>query len=163
MALRERITFEEVVVQRLDGSPEPGFDCGHEEQNSFFYQQAWKDQQELLSVTYLYYLNGLLAGYAALAMDGLSLNFRERGVHIRGRGLGELIVGNVGTQARVFARLLGCRYVILDARPGLERWYERLSFKRNILMQERRIHVAIEKHRDPNRLATSMRLDISRR
>jgi GNAT superfamily N-acetyltransferase len=179
MAARKRITFENLVVRKLDGPPDPGFDCGHEEQNSFFYQHAWKDQQQLLSVTYLYYTEETLAAFATLTLDGVSLSFRERGVHIRyetvgalklgqlgvdlrfqGRGLGEEIVFEVVSQARRFASDAGCRYVTLDARPGLDGWYERRGFKQNRLMQERRIRFALEKQRDPDLLAMSMRFDI---
>ncbi|HSU15132.1 GNAT family N-acetyltransferase [Longimicrobium sp.] len=177
--MSQRIMHGDIVVRRLDGPPEPGFDCGHEEQNTFLYRYAWTDQQQQLSVTYRYYVHGIFAGFAALAMDGLALSFRERGVHIRyetvgalklgqlgvdrrfqGRGLGEVIVADVATLAREFALQVGCRYIAIDARPGLERWYEALSFKRNKLMQERLRQFAMEKNRDPDRLATSMRFDI---
>lgn len=179
MSARKRITFEDFVVRKLAGPPAPGFDCGHEEQNSFLYQHAWKDQQQLLSMTYLYYVDEMLAAFATLTMDGVSLSFRERGVHVRyetvgalklgqlgvdvryqGCGLGEEIVFDVVSQARRFAADAGCRYVTLDARPGLDGWYERRGFKPNRLMQERRIRFALEKNRDPDRLATSMRFDI---
>jgi GNAT superfamily N-acetyltransferase len=175
----ERITIADVTVRKLDGPPEPGFDCGHEEQNSYLYTYAWDDQLQRLSVTYCYYVHGIFAGFATVAMDGLPLSFRERGIHIRyetvgavklgqlgvdrrfqGRGLGELIVASVSLQARVLALEVGCRFVAVDARPGLVPWYERLSFTRNKLMQERRIRFAVEKNRDPDRLATSMRFDL---
>jgi len=177
--MSEKITLADVVVRKLDGPPEPGFDCGHEEQNTFLYRYAWSDQEQQLSVTYRYYVHGLFAGFAAVAMDGLPLSFRERGVQLRyekigavklgqlgvdrpfqGRGLGEVIVASVALQARDFAREVGCRFLVVDARPGLDGWYERLSFKRNKLMQERLRRWAIEKNRDPDRLATSMRFDI---
>jgi GNAT superfamily N-acetyltransferase len=177
--MSEKITLDDVVVRKLDGPPELGFDCGHEEQNTFLYRHAWNDQEQQLSVTYRYYVHGLLAGFAAVAMDGLSLTFRERGIQLRyetvgavklgqlgvdrpfqGRGLGEVIVGSVALQAREFAREVGCRFLVVDARPGLDRWYEGLSFKRNKLMQNKLRQLAIEKNRDPDRLATSMRFDI---
>lgn len=173
------LSWDDIVVLTLDGPPELGFDCGHPEQNAFLYERAWPDQEEMISVTYRYYLHGILAGYATVLMDGISLSFRERGLRIRyetvgaaklaqlgvdlrfqGRRLGEWIVAHVTSLARRVARILGCRYVSVDARPGLMPWYQRQAFELNKLMQERRIRFAMEKNRDPERLPTSMRLDI---
>jgi GNAT superfamily N-acetyltransferase len=179
MGLSERITFDDVAIRVLDGPPEEGFDCGYEEQNAFLYKHAWHDQQERLSVTYRYDVHGLFSGFAALTMDGIPLTFRERGVAIRyetvgalklaqlgvdrafqGRGLGQFILSDVTTLARRFGSEIGCRYVSLDARPGLDRWYAQRGFRPNKLMQERMRRFAMEKNRDPDRLATSMRFDI---
>lgn len=169
----------EIAVRKLEGPPEPGFDCGNPEQNEFLYDRAWADQQALASVTYQYFVGGAFAGFATVAMDGLALTFRERGSHIRyetvgatklaqlgvdvrfqGRGLGETIVADVIGLAIRESRRIGCRFVAVDARPGLDGWYERLAFKRNKLMQERLTRIAREKNRDLARLGTSMRFDI---
>ena len=171
--------LDNLVVRKLDGPPKPGFDCGHHEQNIFLYEHAWADQQELVSTTYLYYVNGMLAGFATVSMDGLPLAFRERGIRLRyetlgatklmqlgvdvryqGRGLGETIVADVISLAQKGATMIGCRFVAVDARPGLDGWYERLAFRRNKLMQQRMIRLALEKNRDPDRLGTSMRFDL---
>ncbi|HEU4556478.1 MAG TPA: hypothetical protein VFS20_01470 [Longimicrobium sp.] len=115
-------------------------------------------------------------------MDGLSLAYRERGVHIRyetvgatklaqlgvdvrfqGRRLGERILADVAGLAGNLSNQLGCRFVTVDARSGLESWYQRNHFKRNKLMQKRRIALALEKHRDPQLLPVSMRFDIGNR
>ncbi|MFP5406774.1 MAG: hypothetical protein ACLGHY_10710 [Gammaproteobacteria bacterium] len=166
-------------VRKLDGPPAPGFDCGHPEQNAYFYDRAWNDQLENVAVTYCYYAGGALAGYATVLMDGLSLAFRERGVRIgyetvgatklaqlgvdlrfQGRGLGDLIVADVVGLASQLSGRLGCRFVTVDARPGLETWYQKRFFKPNQLMQKRRIQFALEKQRDPQLLPISMRLDL---
>lgn len=175
----DRVTLDELVVRKLDGPPQPGFDCGSPEQNAYLYDHAWRDQQEMVSVTYCYYVQGILAAYVSVLMDGLSLAFRERGIRIRyetvgatklaqlgvdtrfqGRRLGARILADVVALAEHSSNQLGCRYVSVDARPGLEAWYEQRFFTKNKLMQERRRRFALEKQRDPDRLATSMRLDI---
>jgi len=169
----------EVTIRKLEGPPEPGFDCGNPEQNEFLYERAWADQQESTSVTYQYFVDGAFAGFATVAMDGLALAFRERGPHIRyetvgatklaqlgvdvrfqGHGLGETIVADVIGLAIRGSRQIGCRFVAVDARSGLDGWYERLAFKRNKLMQERLTRIALDKNRDLARLGTSMRFDI---
>lgn len=179
MEAHEDLSWDNIVVIKLDGPPDPGFDCGNDEQNSFLYEHAWADQEEMISVTYLYYFHGIFAAYATVSMDGISLSFRERGLRIRyetvgaaklaqlgvdrrvqGRRLGEWIVAHVTMIARRVGNSLGCRYVSVDARPGLAPWYQRQAFETNKLMQERRIRFAVEKNRDILHLATSMRLDI---
>ena len=82
------------------------------------------------------------------------------GVRFQGRGVGETIVADVIGLAIRGSRQIGCRFVAVDARPGMDGWYERLAFKRNKLMQERMIRIALEKKRDPARIGTSMRFDI---
>jgi hypothetical protein len=179
MTESEELSWENIVAMKLEGPPEAGFDCGREEQNWFLYERAWADQEEMISVTYRYYLHGMFAAYATVLMDGISLSFRERGSRIRyetvgatklaqlgvdyrfqGRRLGEWIVAHVTSVARSVSQILGCRYVSVDALPGLEWWYQRQAFELNKLMQERRIWFAREKNRDLERIPTSMRLDI---
>lgn len=179
MPARNDGSISNLVVRKLDGPPEPGFDCGHADQNSSLYQHAWTDQQESVSTTYKYYLNGVFAAFATVSMDGLPLSFRERGPRLRyetlgatklgqlgvdlrfqGRGLGEAIVADIIGLARETGRNIGCRFVAVDARPGLDGWYEKLAFKPNRLLQQRRIEQALEKRRDVQGLATSMRYDL---
>jgi len=122
----------------------------------------------------------MLAGYATVCVDGLLLSRRERGMRIRyesvgvlklaqlgvdrsfqGRGLGGLIVADIVRLAREISRRAGCRYLTVDAVEEVVAWYEGgLGFKRNRLMQEHRIRLALERQRDPERLAISMRFDI---
>ena len=175
----DTLSADDIVVRKLDRPPPAGFDCGHPEQNAYLYDHAWNDQQENIAITYCYYIDGTLAAYATVLMDGVSLAFRERGSRIRyetvgatklaqmgvdrrfqGRRLGGRILADVAGMAGELSNRLGCRYVTVDARPGLEPWYERYSFRRNKLMQQRRIRFAVEKNRDPGGLGTSMRYDI---
>jgi len=179
MARDDHISLDDIATRLLDGPPEAGFDCGREDQNTFLYERAWPDQQEKVSATYLYYVHGILAGYASVCMDSLPLGTRERGLTIRykdigamklaqlgvdrqfqGRGLGALIVADVIGLARTISNQVGCRYVTLDAHPEVAGWYENaLGFKRNKLRQKLRIEEATGK-RDLSTLAISMRYDI---
>jgi GNAT superfamily N-acetyltransferase len=181
MAHVPRFPADELVVRTLDGPPEAGFDCGRDEQNRFLYERAWPDQEAQLSVTYLYYVKGMLAAYATVCMDALPLGRREReagvvyqdigalklaqlGVHrsFHGAGLGRLVVADVIELARDEAIRVGCRYVTLDAQPDLVPWYERHGFRRNILRQDQRILNAVKHGRDAERIAVSMRFDLRR-
>jgi GNAT superfamily N-acetyltransferase len=166
-------------IVMLWGPPEAGFDCGREDQNRFLYKRAWPDQQAQLSVTYLYYVKGIIAAYASVCMDALPLGRGERGRAVRyhdvaslklvqlgvnlpfqSAGLGKFVVADVIVLARNQATRVGCRYVTLDAQPDLVRWYEDQGFKRNVLRQDQRIRDAIEHGRDAERIAVSMRFDL---
>jgi GNAT superfamily N-acetyltransferase len=170
---------EDIAIRTLDGLPEPGFDCGRHDQNTFLYERAWPDQQEQVSVTYLYYVKGILAAYATVCMDSLPLARRERGLAIgyrdvsalklaqlgvdrafQGLGLGRFVVADAISLAREEAIRVGCRYLTLDAQPDLIDWYAGQGFKRNELRQEWRIADALKHKRDPEAIAVSMRFDL---
>jgi GNAT superfamily N-acetyltransferase len=179
MVREDELSLNDLKSRPLDGPPDAGFDCGREDQNVFLYERAWMDQQEKVSTTYLYYVHGILAGYASVCMDSLPLGTRERGLTIRykdvgamklaqlgvdrrfqGRGLGALIVADVIDLARTISNQVGCRYVTLDAHPEIAGWYENeLGFKRNKLRQKQRLEEATGK-RDLSTVAISMRYDI---
>lgn len=174
------IDLSDVVPRKLDGPPEAGFICKHEDQTSFLYERAWADQQQLVSTTYVYYVHGILAGYATVCLDAIQLSRRERGFHIKyeiigalklaqlgvhqsfeGRGLGTYIVADVVGLARTLSDSVGCRFVTVDARADMIPWYEHhLGFKHNTEMQRHRVELAVARKRDPDRLAVSMRFDI---
>lgn len=179
MAAESPILTDELVILRLDGPPEEGFDCGRAEQTAFFYDRAYEEQQARLSVTYRYYVRGILAAFATVCMDALPLSRRERGGSIRYRevsalklaqlgvnlsfqqmGLGKIVVAHVISQARREAESVGCRYVTLDAQPDLVGWYERQGFQRNEARQELRVQEAVAHGRDPAAVAVSMRYDL---
>jgi GNAT superfamily N-acetyltransferase len=130
-------------------------------------------------VTYCYYLDEVLAAYAAVCMDAISLGKKERESDVRysqvgavklaqlgvsvpfqHKGLGRRLLADVIGLARKVATEIGCRYVTLDAQPELERWYESLGFHRNHLRQTQRILDALTQGREPERIAVSMRFDL---
>lgn len=181
MSADSPITEDEFVILRLDGPPEEGFDCGRAEQTVFFYERAYEEQLALLSVTYIYYVRGMLAAFATVCMDALPLSRKERDSSIRYRevsalklaqlgvnlpfqrmGIGKIVVAHIIREARRGAEYVGCRYVTLDSQPDLVDWYEQQGFERNKLRQEMRGQDAIAHGRDPTAIAVSMRYDLSK-
>ena len=170
---------DEVVAHVLRSPPAAGFDCGREEQTRFLLERAWSDQKAQVSVTYGYYLGGILVAYATVCMDAIRLGKRERESDVRysevgavklaqlgvavpfqGTGIGTLVMGSVVRLAQTVATEVGCRYVTLDSQPDLVVWYERRGFKRNYLRQTERILDALTHGREPDRIAVSMRFDL---
>lgn len=170
---------DEVIVHVLRSPPAAGFDCGRDEQTRFVSERAWSDQKAQVSVTYGYYLGGVLVAYATLCMDAIRLGKKERESDVRysevgavklaqlgvavpcqGTGIGTLVMASVVRLAQTVAREVGCRYVTLDFQPDLVAWYERRGFKRNDLRQTERILDALVHGREPERIAVSMRFDL---
>ncbi|HEX5725210.1 MAG TPA: GNAT family N-acetyltransferase [Longimicrobiaceae bacterium] len=168
----------EISYHILHEEPPPGFDCGREEQNAFLYGHAWADLQDRLSTTYLFFIQGRLAAFAAVVMAGLVLGRKERGQirfkHVgalklcqlgvdrrfAGKGLGRFIVGFMTAFAWDVGREVACRYVTLDAQPELVGWYEGRGFVRNRTMQAQRIEEAQRFGRTPEQVPVSMRFDL---
>jgi GNAT superfamily N-acetyltransferase len=171
--------MEDLEFQRLDGPPPSRFDCGRVEQNEFLHRHAWLDQLHLASTTYLFYLDGLLAAFAAVCNDSIPLSRDERGVGLRfsrvgsvklaqlgvhtsfqGRGLGREVVRFVVELAQVTSTQIACRYLTVDASPDLVGWYGGIGFRENRMQQEQRIRDAATHRRDPEGIAVSMRFDL---
>lgn len=169
----------DMEMRTLDGPPPSGFDCGADDQNSFFYDRAWRDTCRSISVTHVLYIKGILAGYVTLISDRISLGPKEKpkgvtyqfvpalkiaqlGVDRRfaSRGLGKYLVGYSVATAMQWRGVIGCRYLTLDSQPDLVGWYEGQGMKRNKEEQKYREHVAREKGRSVEDLAISMRFDL---
>jgi GNAT superfamily N-acetyltransferase len=182
---RERATppwdDDDLNVMILREEPPTGFDCGRPEQNAYLYESARRDTENLASVTHLFFIKGIFAGYITLTSDGLRLASSEKdkglrytelpamklgqlGVDLRfqGRGFGAFLIGYAVDVARQLSASLGvgCRYVTVDAQPDLVTWYERLGFDRNKLVQKERIAKAQQAGRNTDSLAVSMRFDL---
>lgn len=168
----------ELFPRKLSEPPPPGFDCGREEQNRFLYDSAWRDQQERLSVTYLYYATDVFAAFATVCMTSIVLGSREKPRSIPYKAVGGLLLAQLGVDrryqgwgmgsglvadwnqfARELSRYIGCRYMVLDAQPELVPWYEKQGFVINRAMQRRRIEQWAGE-RDPATLSVSMRFDL---
>lgn len=177
----DSFSFSEIVAYPLAGEPPPGFDCGRETQNRFLYECAWRDQQERVSSTWLYYAKGLFIAYATVCLDAIPLGTREKPRTIRYKYIGALKLAQLGVDRRFHGSGLGtevvadildgarqapvrftCRYVTVDAQPDLVGWYGRRGFVINKLLQKQRLE-AVAGKRDPADLAVSMRFDLLRK
>jgi hypothetical protein len=148
-------------------------------QNQFFHEQAWVDQGQRLSTTYVLEAHAITAGFVTLCMDAIPLSRQERGPSIRyqkvgalklaqlgidgrfqGIGLGRWAVGFVVDFANGMSARLACRYITLDAQPELEGWYREQGFRRNDLHQQQRLEDAVRNGRNAETVGVSMRFDL---
>lgn len=168
----------DLIRRKLDGPPSAEFNCGRDAQSRYFHERAWPDQQEWVTITYVYYLDGVAAAFATVCMDSIVLGTREKpaeipykwvgslklaqlgvDVHFQHLGLGGYVVAGVLSHAVEGARHHGCRYLNLDAQPHLVGWYQSQGFRINKVVQKERIGAAAGK-RDPAELPVSMRFDL---
>lgn len=162
----------------LEGPPPGGFDCAREAQNRFLYERAWPEQEELLTTTYLYRLEGHVAAFATVCMTSIVLGTREKPASIRythvaalhlaqvavdrrfqRTGLGSHVVGDIIGLGWEVSEDVGCRYLALDAEPGLVGWYQRQGFTINRTMQKQRMEAFADQERQQE-LPVSMRFDL---
>jgi hypothetical protein len=175
----ERFSFHDRISGDVLEEPPPGgFDCASEAQNRFLYERAWVEQQERLSTTYLYYVDRIMAAYAAVCASAIVLGTREKPSSIRykqigvmklaqlgvdrrfaGWGMGRSIVSDMIALGREVSDFVACRYVALDAQPDLVQWYAGQGFRINRSEQKQRIEAAAGK-RDPAEVPVSMRFDL---
>lgn len=168
----------DLIRRKLDGPPPVEFDCGRDAQSRYFHDRAWVDQQQWLTTTYVYYLDGVAAAFATVCMDSVMLGTREKsgsipykwvsslklaqlGVDVRFQrlGLGAYVVAGVLAHALDGSRQFGCRYLNLDAQPDLVAWYESQGFRINKIKQKERMQAAAGR-RDLADLPVSMRFDL---
>jgi ribosomal protein S18 acetylase RimI-like enzyme len=168
-------TERDIEVYPLDSQPPPGFDCGRAEQNDFLYARAWRDHSLRLSVTRLFFVKGILAGFLTTTADLVELGTREKDPGVRykalpaikiaqlgvdryfaGQGLGRAMVRFALEHAQVAGEEFGVRYVTVDAKPDVEAWYARQGFVRNRTVQKRRE----EARPGDDSLPVSMRFDL---
>lgn len=169
---------ERIEGHVLEGPPPVGFDCARHAQNRFRNERAWADQEELLSTTYLYRVEGRVAAYATVRMTGIVLGTREKPASIpykqiaalhlvqlgvdrrfKGAGLGSYVVGDVIGLGWEVSEHVGCRYLALDAHPDLAGWYARQGFTINTTMQKQRIDASAGGESGAT-LPVSMRFDL---
>ncbi len=125
----------------------------------FLQEDAFENQKQRLSVTFLWFYKGQLVSYITLLNDKINLEgdlkefFREKGVHYKSlpalkigrlcvddrflrRGLGKLMVLSAIKIANEITRnKAGCRFITLDAKRNPDKrldsihFYKKLGFK----------------------------------
>ncbi len=170
------VDLEQIVIVPLPQDLNPGdFDCGTQDYNDYLTDgTAQRDEAASVARVYIATFEGVLIGYFAILNDAIRLETKERpdgvsypsvpalkigrlatSVIVQGQGVGKYLVQIVVGLAREQARVVGCRFVTLDALPERESFYEKLGFKKNKL-----VHKDYKKIREQDMENTSMRFDI---
>jgi len=155
-----KILPEEVKIEIINKKHDiTGFASYEQDLVDFLRDDALDNQEQNLSVTFLWYYNHRLVSYVTLLTDRITLSgelqnyFREKGVtykslpalkvgrlcvddEFRGRGLGTLMLRfTVQIAKEINQSKAGCRFITVDAKknsdPALDsiKFYQKLPFK----------------------------------
>ncbi|MDO8554675.1 MAG: GNAT family N-acetyltransferase [Candidatus Micrarchaeota archaeon] len=139
---KEKLYFERLTEIHIKSLPE--FRCTEKELEKFLVEDAWINQQQGISVTYLWFLKDAkqLVGYVTLLTDSINLNadlknfFREKDIHYKSlpalkigrmavsesmmrKGIGSMLIRfSIAIALKVYSEFAGCRFVILEAKRG---------------------------------------------
>ena len=164
----------------MDGQPPRDFACEAEAQNTFLHEQAWQDQQNQISSTFLAIAGGICVGFITLASDGVDIpkhlwplgghktryaasKILQMAVDRRheGRGYGGALVTFSFLHAIWVRRYQAIRYVITDSVPGRVSFYRQLGFWINKHEQRERRKEARARDQDPDSIAVRMVYDLN--
>lgn len=149
---KEELYFERITEKHL--SLVKSFECIEKELEDFLVEDAWQNQKQGISVTYLWFLkeNNELAGYVTLLTDAINLNadlkdfFRGKGIHYKSlpalkigrmavsrrymrKGLGAMMIRlSISIALKIYKEEAGCRFVILDAKRGNDPLFNPIHF-----------------------------------
>ena len=159
------VSIEDIRIERIhEKHMVSGFQSYEQELVDFLIEDALKDQQKQISVTYLWFLNhGELAGYVTLLNDRINLEddlkefFRKKNIHYHSlpalkigrlcvdnrflrQGIGTLMIAfAVKVAHHIFNQYAGCRFIVVDAKRNAQHdpihFYKKIRFR---LLKERK-------------------------
>lgn len=149
-----KIQPSEIQIEKLKQHHNlKGFQSFNKDLQKFLIEDALYNQEQNISVTFLWFYNQTLIGYISLLMDRITLNtglqqfFKNKGIHyqtlpalkigrlcvhdhFQKRGLGTLMTYFAVDQAKEIANTkVGCRFLTVDAKSGSEEFYKKIGFK----------------------------------
>lgn len=148
-------------IRKLNLSDDIGyFDCGNRDLNEYILYQAFEQQNEGCSTTYLAWCGSDVVGFISLSMSSLSVEYIERKHLFKAsqyQSFPSLMIGRLavrkghqrqdcGTNLCMFAVAsamdfrdrIGCQFVIVNAKPDSIGFYEKSGFEMGPNQLERR-------------------------
>jgi len=153
---KEELSFQKLNEQNLQLLI--SFRCIEKELEKFLVEDAWTNQKQGISVTYLWFLKETkeLAGYVTLLTDSINLNadlkkfFKEKDIHYKslpalkiGRmavseskmrlGIGSIMIRfSIAVALNVYEKYAGCRFIVLDAKRNNDPNFDPIHFYKKI-------------------------------
>lgn len=153
----EKLKPEEIQIEIISKEYNIGdFRSYEKELVDFLNEDALENQEQRLSVTFLWFYNGKLVSYITLLNDKINLEgdlkefFKEKGIHYKSlpalkvgrlcvddrylrRGLGKLmILSAIKVANGINKNKAGCRFITLDAKRNPDRKLDSIHFYKNI-------------------------------
>lgn len=155
----EKIMLQQIQIEKIKKEHTlMDFKSYNKDLEKFLREDALHNQEQTISLTFLWFYKSQLASYITLLTDRITLNanlqrtFQKKGIHYHTspalkigrlcvhdnflkRGLGTLMVYFAIDQARAIAdQRAGCRFLTVDAKRDSLLFYQKLGF--TILMEE---------------------------
>ncbi len=153
---KEDLYFEKLSDSHL--SLLQSFHCTEKELEKFLVEDAWENQRQGISVTYLWFLKETkeLVSYVTLLADSINLNadlkqfFREKDIHYKslpalkiGRmavsepmmrhGIGSMMIRfSIAVGLQIYEKYAGCRFIILDAKRNTDPKFDPIHFYKKL-------------------------------
>lgn len=149
-----KIQPSEIQIEKLKSHHNlKDFQSTNKDLEKFLIEDALYNQEQNISVTFLWFYNQDIVGYISLLMDRITLNsdmqlfFRNKSIHyqtlpalkigrlcvhdhFQKRGLGTLMTYFAVDHAKEIANArVGCRFLTVDAKSGSEDFYKKIGFK----------------------------------
>ena len=160
----EKIKAEELRIEKLETKHKSlieGFQTQNKELKGFLVEDAIKNQELLISTTYLWFytITNELVAYTTLLSDSLRIKetdlekmFVDKGIlykslpalkigrlcvdeRFSGRGIGTIITEFSISLGAKLSKTIGCRFIVLDAKQEALNFYKKLGF--NILKDDK--------------------------
>jgi len=154
----DRIAVEDIKIERIHKDHNvKNFQSYEKELVDFLIEDALENQNNQISVTYLWFLKGELIGYISLLNDRINLEgdlkeiFHQQKIEYKSlpalkigrlciddrylrRGVGTLMIEfSIKTALEIFSKYSGCRFIVLDAKRNANNdpihFYKKLGFK----------------------------------
>ncbi|MDD5614642.1 MAG: GNAT family N-acetyltransferase [Candidatus Methanoperedens sp.] len=148
----EQIHYDELWIEPLTKRHELiSFDSNNSELNDFLKNDAFGDQENMTSRTYLCFWDKSIAGYLTLVADTLEVEAVDKSDKIDGypyrkypaikiarlavdrrlekRGVGRYILLAAIGKAISVSNDIGCRYITVDSKPESTVFYDKHNFK----------------------------------
>ena len=150
----EKVKSTDLIAYRLDVFPHhdllSSFSCGKETYDKYLREEAISDHENSVGAVWIFYhrKDDALAGYVTMAMSqihktdsdmlrdltfhsyipGLLLGQMARDLKYKKRGVGDLMINWVVSQAQQLRQKVGCRLIILQSEDDKVKDYERFGF-----------------------------------
>ena len=155
--MKSKVKKEELYFERLDEKHlkiVKTFKCSEKELEKFLFEDAWTNELQGISITYLWFLkeNKELAGYVTLLVDSINLSadlkrfFREKDIHYKSlpalkigrmavseammrKGVGSMMIRfSISVALEIYKKYAGCRFIILDAKRSKDPKFDSIHF-----------------------------------
>jgi GNAT superfamily N-acetyltransferase len=144
----EKVSPEELVIEKLDDHDFSNFDCGDEDLNDFIQNDAKSQMKSRINISYACIYNDLLVGFVTLSSDSIKINPEDKNrlgigypafpalkigrlaVHkdYKRKDIGTFIILWVVGKALDLCEEIGIRFISVDSYEEVQLFYKKNYF-----------------------------------